>query len=424
MTACECSQCHGHHWVRPSERRAHLKEDRGRASADQPALVAGTGAVVAAPHSPEPSANVADAPIEVSQDWSPPLFFPDSPILTPEATIALSTASPLGTPHSSRKEARIRHAEWSAMQLEVELLLGQDIEAETNDNWEDEVGGDVEDILDDSGNEGGQQDSGGQGYEARQRTPNDGTGAETSAGSPSDAQGRHGARDIPQHKKDENSPDPFAAGHTKTQPPPPQHQVHPDGGVYILYILVTWLHSQFHLPFRACNAILVVFGLILQSFGITTSMPVLATLPSVMERLGVEPTFRVLPVCPQCLEVYPEDPATGPKCTVCGTDLFKTGRTRGGKDRASKAPVPDLRFPYKSIAAQLAEIVALPGMEDELDGWRRLPRKSRHYSDFFDGSIARDLKGHDDQPFFANGELDLDGPDGELRIGLTLGADW
>lgn len=86
--------------------------------------------------------------------------------------------------------------------------------------------------------------------------------------------------------------------------------------------------------------------------------PVLITLPTVMGHLGVEPAFWVLPVCPHCLEVYPEKPKTRKKCTVCNTDLFKTGRTRGGKERASQEPVPELQFPYKSLALQLAEIVA------------------------------------------------------------------
>jgi len=64
-------------------------------------------------------------------------------------------------------------------------------------------------------------------------------------------------------------------------------------------------------------------------------------------------------------------------------------------------------------------------MEDELERWRKTSQKSGRYSDFFDGAISKELKGHDGQPFFQNDILDReDGPDGELQIGLTLGADW
>jgi len=161
------------------------------------------------------------------------------------------------------------------------------------------------------------------------------------------------------------------------------------------------------------------------AFSIKISSLILTTLPSVLTKLGVEPAFRVLPVCPHCLEVYPDKPTTAPKCAVCGTDIFKTGPTQSGRARTEYDRTPKLRFPVKTLASQLAEIVSLPGMEDELERWRKISRKSGRYSDFFDGAISKELKGHDGKPFFQNSILDReDGPDGELRIGLTLGADW
>jgi len=230
---------------------------------------------------------------------------------------------------------------------------------------------------------------------------------------------------LPQRILDKNHSDPFRQEFEPANPFPPREAVHPDQGVYMVYVLAAWLHSQFHLPFRACNAMLVVFGLIIHAFGITLSAPILTTLPSVLTKLGVEPTFRVLPVCPHCLEVYSDKKTTAPKCTVCGTDIFKTGPTQSGRARTEGNRVPKLRFPIKSLASQLAEIISLPGMEDELERWRKASRKSGEYNDFFDGAISKELKGHDNEPFFRNGVFDReDGPDGELRIGVTLGADW
>ncbi|KAI0054356.1 hypothetical protein BV25DRAFT_1951632 [Artomyces pyxidatus] len=73
----------------------------------------------------------------------------------------------------------------------------------------------------------------------------------------------------------------------------------------------------------------------------------------------------------------------------------------------------------------LAALLAVPGVENELDKWRHSSRTPGKYKDIFDGLICQELKGHDGLPFFANepGSLSA-GPNGELRIGLTLGVDW
>lgn len=45
-------------------------------------------------------------------------------------------------------------------------------------------------------------------------------------------------------------------------------------------------------------------------------------------------------------------------------------------------------------------------------------------SDIFDGRVARNVLGPDGLPFFRNDETSKTAPNGELRIGLTLDADW
>jgi hypothetical protein len=80
------------------------------------------------------------------------------------------------------------------------------------------------------------------------------------------------------------------------------------------------------------------------------------------------------------------------------------------------------------VSHQLEELLMQPGMEELLDEWRRLPNRHPElgiYQDIFDGRVARTILGPDGQPFFHNEPKDrLCGPDNELRIGLTLGADW
>ena len=45
-------------------------------------------------------------------------------------------------------------------------------------------------------------------------------------------------------------------------------------------------------------------------------------------------------------------------------------------------------------------------------------------NDIFDGRVARNVLGPDGLPFFRHDEAGKTGLSGELRIGLTLGADW
>ncbi|RXW14412.1 hypothetical protein EST38_g11447 [Candolleomyces aberdarensis] len=55
---------------------------------------------------------------------------------------------------------------------------------------------------------------------------------------------------IPHSKIMENKPDPFlSTSPTNDGTPATSLDVHPQDGIYILYMLVTWLHLQFHLPF-------------------------------------------------------------------------------------------------------------------------------------------------------------------------------
>ncbi|RXW14351.1 hypothetical protein EST38_g11510 [Candolleomyces aberdarensis] len=222
------------------------------------------------------------------------------------------------------------------------------------------------------------------------------------------------AQGVPAFKAQENSPDPFivpvpspAEQHTDVNVPP---------GIHLLYLLVTWLHVQFHLPFRACTALVNVVLLILRSFGVMFSTAPVTTLPRIMNKINVEPTIHLLPICPTCLEVYPNKKSTPSSCVLCTTAIFKAV----SPCRETRSPV--LQFPYMSIESQLATIIAVPGVEAEMDRWRSVPRYAGHYTDIFDGAVPRQLRAHDGTLFFCN--EDSSGPNGELRIGLTLGVDW
>jgi hypothetical protein len=219
-----------------------------------------------------------------------------------------------------------------------------------------------------------------------------------------------------------NSPDVQATNPRYVPPFSPLQQslstpaaIHPNPAVYILYVLVLWLHTMFHLPFRACNAVLTVFAHMLAINGTLTHPPIMTTLPSILSILGGDPTFCILPVCPRCLQVHPSTTPCPNSCKDCQDPLFYS-------KSAKSTYIPRLQFPHKPLEEQLHAILSVPGMEDALEAWRKTARQEGKYNDIFDGAVCKEIKSHDGGLFFDN--VDGKAPDNELRIGVTLGVDW
>jgi len=191
-----------------------------------------------------------------------------------------------------------------------------------------------------------------------------------------------------------------------------------------LYVLVSWLHLQFHLPRVACNALLAVLNCILLAISPSLVLPFI-TLQSTNRVLAVDRPVLLLAVCPSCLEVFP--PAGSlhcqDTCTSCNIPLFKSDQTARGNVRTTKTPV--LKYPYLPLSSQIRSILKIPGLEALLDQWHQKPRQSGVYTDIFDGEICRNhLKDPAGKLFFSNSPHEHHGPNGELRIGVNLGVDW
>lgn len=105
---------------------------------------------------------------------------------------------------------------------------------------------------------------------------------------------------------------------------PSPDNIHANPVVYYIYLLVLWLHTQCHLPFRACKAVLVTFAIIL-SICHVDSVGLKTTLPGVISALNAEPTFRICPVCRKCQKVY--GPATQRDEKCCSLPLFDNDPT-------------------------------------------------------------------------------------------------
>ncbi|PBK71418.1 hypothetical protein ARMSODRAFT_1017315 [Armillaria solidipes] len=186
---------------------------------------------------------------------------------------------------------------------------------------------------------------------------------------------------------------------------------------------MSWLHTHFHLPFLACVATLISFMniLTLASFPVDTS-EAYRSLPSITNYLGIELVFQVLLVCPHCMEVYPATLKADQACVCCQSLVFKLTQRRNLRSSAmAEKSKPLLQFLTKSIEEQLRDMLAVPRMEEVLEGWRGKTQKPGEYIDNFDGAICHELKGTDGHLFFEN---PLPSANTELWIGLTLGVDW
>jgi hypothetical protein len=220
----------------------------------------------------------------------------------------------------------------------------------------------------------------------------------------------------------ENEPDPFYVPPSAVSTPSIT-SASTSTPLYILYLLVAWLHTQCKLAFTACGAVLVVVAHILAAANVPFGeRPAYTTLTSVMTNLNIEPAFQVLPLCPRCMEPYPANRDTSSVCDECANPLFAHIKRHDRRHaHAEDIARPLLQCPFMSIEQQLRTLLEVPGMEDELEQWRHVPRTPGKYHDMFDGRVPQEIKGPDEQPFFEN---PLPPDSTELRIGLVLGFDW
>lgn len=197
---------------------------------------------------------------------------------------------------------------------------------------------------------------------------------------------------------------------------------------HIVLLLVTFLNLRFHLPHRGCNLILAVLKVVFISAGlISSNKKPASTLKTAFRTLGLEDRFEVFPMCPGCRRIYEDISEPNLRCSECDTPLFKTKEILKNdfddsmdlEQHTTETPV--LKFPYRSISSQLQDLLARPGIEDQIDSWRHRQRDDNRMEDIMDGEIWKTLMGSDGKPFFDN-IPNRDAPD-ELRIAITLGFD-
>ena len=182
----------------------------------------------------------------------------------------------------------------------------------------------------------------------------------------------------------------------------------------VMYMMVTWLHFQFHLPHLVCNAILAFLALLFRFFSVDL-MLLFITLPSTTCALGVNPGVELLAIFPGCQGIYPSASSKHMQneCILCHIPLFLLDHTRQGNHHTVKTSV--IKYPYLPLLEQIVSILKIPGVEALLNEWRTKPHNSGVYGDIFNGRMCRlKLRALDNSLFFSNSLHKNHGPNNKL----------
>ncbi len=143
------------------------------------------------------------------------------------------------------------------------------------------------------------------------------------------------------------------------------------------------------------------------------------------------PTYSALrlPVCPTCGDVFPIGHSAPLTCSICSENLYESllNPPKQPTPRATRRVlVPRICLPFLSISAQLEGIFSSPGIEDDVDWWRNLPREQGKYQNISDSRIWNKILDPEGKPIFrsANENGRKCAPDGEIRISIALAMDW
>lgn len=209
-------------------------------------------------------------------------------------------------------------------------------------------------------------------------------------------------------------------------PPPPAHELFVSSAYSKFWqpilLLVTYLNLRYHLPHRACNLALSAAKIVLSRLGhFNESDKPITTLRPAFNILGLKEPFLILPLCPTCHRVYPDDSPINLKCYSCLIPLFRTkvslrndfdGSDAKSEDRISKAC---LKCPVFPLSAQLPAFVCR--FEEELENSLQVEYQEGVLRDIRDGRIWREARDSDGSHFFSRDNTDV------LRIGIILHFD-
>ncbi|KAJ6572665.1 hypothetical protein B0H10DRAFT_1964333 [Mycena sp. CBHHK59/15] len=216
-----------------------------------------------------------------------------------------------------------------------------------------------------------------------------------------------------------------------------RNTLHPNWCVRGVIYLVAFLHTRYHVTFRACGLILSCLNFVFSALpgDLLRTARMLLTLKTVFSRLGARDQFTVYPVCYQCHKVFHPGVASDMICPDCELELFRPATRRlfdaldDGQPTVFESADNEESFgvnreahmvaPIQLLSVALAEFFARPGMVAAVKAWKTRTTVEGDLKCMQDGEVWKTLRGHD-------GELFFFGPSAneELRLGVTFSLDW
>ncbi|KAH8099446.1 hypothetical protein BXZ70DRAFT_1065729, partial [Cristinia sonorae] len=182
-----------------------------------------------------------------------------------------------------------------------------------------------------------------------------------------------------------DDPDPFFKSSDLAHSPPSLFFSQPEH-LQLVYGAVSWARQHSHVSRAACVILLLAFSLVISLLSPNAAKPLLSmqSMNLVLPLSGSK--LRVLSVCYNCKEVYPDSDDSPTCCTNCHTELYKPSKTTRGSTRNTR--IPWLKYPYMSLSAQLGTMLTIPGFEEMMDEWKTKDRQPEVYQDIFDGAVS------------------------------------
>jgi hypothetical protein len=198
---------------------------------------------------------------------------------------------------------------------------------------------------------------------------------------------------------------------------------HPLWFIRILLMLVAFLHTRYHVSFRACDILLSCLNLIflhLDLIDVDSQIP--KSLRTVIKRFDLDDRFTVYPICHICHRIFKPGIPSNAMCPDCDAALFKAiSPTLFERIRGKPAPPapPVCAAPIQVLSSLLVDFLAQPGIETAAEEWKSRVEEPGKYKDIMDGEVWRTMK-------CADGSLFFDAADDseELRLGVTMSLDW
>lgn len=186
--------------------------------------------------------------------------------------------------------------------------------------------------------------------------------------------------------------------------------------VVVCYLLVAVVHLVGHASAEVCAFILQVLPVLLDAWSPSTARSafgadVLGSIPkdprTVLHHLKLEPVAREFICCAKCFKLYPlhTHPDATLRCTdrpspeaeECGAPIYRSVNVRGRTHM-----YPTRMFYHQDFHAWVARLLNRPGVEKHLiqPVLGRGAAPDSEVDDIWRGTLLRNFKGRDGQPFF------------------------